>query len=202
MKMPIQYSLFKNDLQNYRRFFGGALLKGKRKSLRPLSTKEPIHLVMRSPWAKGNYSFLRPHNKAAIERLVNIMAAKFNIKVYRLAIQGNHIHFIIKISHRVHYKAFVKALSGKIATHVMTAPSFDLFLERLGAGTKRGDGLKKGEKPKGFWEFRPFSRVLYWGKDFKRCCEYLAQNALEAIGFIAYSPRKNHYAKWLVALSP
>lgn len=62
MKKPQQLQLMKKDL----RFFGGALLKGKRKNLRPLSSKDPIHIVMRSTFAKGNDSFLAQRNHAAI----------------------------------------------------------------------------------------------------------------------------------------
>lgn len=195
MKKPQQLQLIKKDL----RFFGGALLKGKRKKLRPLSSKDPIHIVMRSIYAKGNDSFLAKRNHAAIERFINTFARQFNIRVYQRAIVGNHIHLVIRSPHRNQYKAFIKALSGKIASHVMRDQSFDQFL-----GSKGGDGgqqaksaLRSQRKPQGFWEFRPFTRVMYWGRDFKKCCEYLRQNTLEAIGFVAYKPRINYYARWL-----
>ena len=195
MKKPIQYNLFKTEL----RFFGGSLLKGRRKSLRPLSTKDPIHLVMRSAWAKGKYSFLRPYNRKSIEHLIAILAKRFGVRVYQAAIQGNHIHLVLRIPHRIQYKAFIKVLSSKIALQIMGAPSFALFLENLGRSSG-GDGLAK--RKNGFWELRPFTRVLNWGKDFRKCCAYLAQNTLEAIGFIAYTPRKNHYAKCLQEAGP
>ncbi len=48
--------LKKSDLKTPKAFFGGALLKGKRKAQRPLSRKKPIHLVMRSEKAVGRGS--------------------------------------------------------------------------------------------------------------------------------------------------
>jgi putative transposase len=188
MKKPIQYSLLKSEV----RFFGGSLLRGRRKAFRPLSTKDPIHLVMRSVLAKGSYSFLRPENRKAIENILGAMGKRFQIRIYRIAVQGNHIHLIIKIEHRVLYKAFIKALSGKIAQAIMKAKSFDIFLEKLNP-PRGGDG----EQRKGFWEFRPFTRVLHWGRDYRRTCAYLEQNILEAVGFSRYKPRKNYYARWI-----
>jgi REP element-mobilizing transposase RayT len=188
MKKPKQLNLFKADL----RFFGGALLKGKRKALRPLSSKDPIHVVLKSQFASEKTSFLKHHNKRPIESIVRTMAIRFHIKVYSIAIQSNHIHIIIKIPHRIQYKAFIKAASSKIALHVMQAKSFKEFLER-------GDGPKFS---KTFWEFRPFTRVLHWGKDLKRCMNYLKQNILEAVGFIEYKPRTNYYSRWLYETIP
>jgi hypothetical protein len=71
MKKPKQLQLFKPDL----RVFGGQLLHGKRRRLRPLSTKEPIHLVMRSSWcgesgAMGVTSFLANRNKRPIYSMI------------------------------------------------------------------------------------------------------------------------------------
>ncbi|MBC7421426.1 MAG: hypothetical protein H7328_11930, partial [Bdellovibrio sp.] len=50
--------------------------------------------------------------------------------------------------------------------------------------------------------FRPFSRVVNWGRDFKTCVSYLKQNFLEAFGFVKYKPRKNLYATWLKQAAP
>ena len=200
MKKPQQLQLMKKDL----RFFGGALLKSKRKNLRPLSSKDPIHIVMRSTFAKGKDSFLAQRNLSAIERFISIFSKRFHIRVYQHAIVGNHIHLIIRSPHRNQHKAFIKALSGKIASHVMGDQSFDVFWRsRRGDGVQQTkQGLQDQEKPQGFWEFRPFTRVMYWGRDFKKCCEYLKQNTLEAIGFVAYKPRKNYYARWLKETVP
>ena len=59
MKKTKQLTLFPNQTK---KFFGGALLYKKRKSKRPLSKKDSIHLVLRSEWAMGCNSFLAKRN--------------------------------------------------------------------------------------------------------------------------------------------
>ena len=62
--------------------------------------------------------------------------------------------------------------------------------------------IKDGKKSQGFWEFRPFSRIVNWGRDFKNCVQYLKKNVLEALGFVPYKPRKDYYSKWLKDVLP
>jgi putative transposase len=192
MKKSRQLSFFKSPP----RFFGGQLLHGRRRSERPLSSKEPLHLVMRSSWAMGERSFLRKHNKGEIEKILARFAKRHGIRIYRQSIVGNHLHLVMRPPGRVRYKAFVRAISGLIASHVMGGVSFREFKKRLpaGDGSKSKEAQGKGQQ---FWQFRPFSRVLFWGRDFKTCCEYVMQNTLEALGFVAYKKRGNRYAKWI-----
>lgn len=185
MKKSKQYDFFKT----YPLFFGGALLAGKRKSLRPLSSKDSIHFVLRSKWAKGRDSFLVLKNKKAIERIIKIFAKKFGVKIYQQAINSNHIHLLLMITNRYSYRAFIKAVSGLIASHVMGQQSFQQFL-------KSRQLPFVGDGGQGFWQYRPFSRVVSWGRDFKKCFKYIEQNILEALGVVPYTTRNNHYAKW------
>jgi putative transposase len=192
MKKPKQLSMFKSEP----RFFGGQLLHGRRRGRRPLSSKEPIHLVLRSLWAVGKHSLLRRENKSEVEKIIRIFAHRFGVTVYRLAIQGNHIHLIIRPMARRPYAAFIRAISGKIASHVMRGQSFKEFKKQVG-----GDGCQALTEPCGkgqrFWQFRPFSRVIVWGRAFKEACAYVLKNNLEALGFIPYTPRgKSRYARW------
>lgn len=184
---------------NHHKFFGGALLAGKRKTLRPLSSKDATHLVMRSARARGKDSFLASRNRAAITLLILRFAKKIGVRIYQLSVNSNHIHLLLKISNRTLYKAFIKAVCGKIASQVMSGRSFKNFCESKNERSDaiRGYGPDARKIKTGFWEFRPFSRVVNWGNDFKTCSEYLKQNVLEALGFKAYRPRKNIYSRWL-----
>lgn len=189
-----QLSFFKAN----QRFFGGRLIHGRRRGRRPLSTKEPIHIVLRSSWARGPFSFLLTKNKKAIERLIQIYARQYAIKVYSRAIVGNHFHLIIQISSRKSYNRFIRVLSSQIASHVMRSQSFQEFQKHF-LEQHAGDPPTAAEvqgKGQAFWQFRPWTRVMHWGKDFQACRKYLTQNILEALGFTAYKPRKNVYAKW------
>lgn len=211
MKKQKQFSFLKPQIK----FHGGALLYKKRKVLRPLSSKDSIHFVLRSQWAMGSDSFLVTRNRKAIEQIINRFSKKFGVRIYRQAINSNHIHLLLRITNRILYRAFIKASSGKIASHVMGHQSFKLFSKartKLKKELKNqipmkqmpeaGDGSKAQQLSQSFWQFRPFSRVVHWGKDFKTCVKYLKQNILEALGFVAYTPRKNYYLKWLTETVP
>ena len=167
----------------------------------------------------GADSFRAPRNRKAVQQIINRFAKKFGIRIYRQAINSNHIHLLLRITNRVLYRAFIKAISGKIASQVMSQQSFKLFSEartKAELGLKKtlqkqlqlpqplqlGDGSKALVLSQRFWQFRPFSRVVNWGRDFKMCANYLKQNILEAIGFIPYASRKNYYSTWLKETVP
>ena len=154
--------------------FGGSLIKGNPREQRPISVKRPLHLVMRSSLAKGERSFLNPRRSRIIRELVHRSAKDHGVKVYRFANSGNHLHFILLPGTRTSFQRFIRSISGVIA--------------RLTLGAQRGKAL--GLK---FWDARPFTRILEWGKDYRYACAYLKQNILEALGFIPYRHRKSKY---------
>ena len=226
MKKSKQFSFFKDEARS-QKFFGGVLLQGRRKSIRPLTSKDSIHFVLRSSWAVGLDSFLKVHNRRKIDQIINRFAKKFGVRIYHRAINSNHLHLLLRITNRRLYRSFIKAVSGQIASHVMGQRSF-LEFSRTRVKPFRGDGSKsshEGQKnaevnadvssvlscdtnsntgydtnseiSSGFWQFRPFSRIVNWGRDFKMCMKYLKQNILEAFGFVPYQPRKNNYTAWI-----
>jgi REP element-mobilizing transposase RayT len=150
--------------------FGGALLKGNPREARPVSTKRPMHLVMRSTLATGARSFLSPHRAKRIDALIRSVGRDKGVRIYRYANSGNHLHLIVLPRSRVAFRSFLRAITGLIAR-------ITLAVER-----GRAAGLK-------FWDARPFTRILEWGRDFKAVSDYLTENTLEAIGFIPYRPR-------------
>ncbi len=191
--------------------------------MRPLTSKDSIHFVLRSTWAMGSDSFLARRNRSKIDQIINRFAKKFGVRIYQRAINSNHLHLLLRITNRRLYRSFIKAASGQIASHVMGQQSFPNF-SRTRKKSVAGDGPKasigrlhntksnEGEtgegnanantgvaikKNEGFWEFRPFSRIVNWGKDFKSCVKYLKQNVLEAFGVVVYRPRKDLYAAWM-----
>lgn len=155
--------------------FGGAYLKKSHaKEKRPISTKKAMHLVLRSSSAVGFMSFSRKDRK--ISEIIHKQARTAGAKIYRFANAGNHLHLIILASSRMAYMKFIRAISGLIARLILNA--------------QRG-----APKALVFWDKRPFSRILEWGKDFFTSCRYLDQNTLEALGFIPYKPRKKSKLK-------
>jgi REP element-mobilizing transposase RayT len=157
--------------------FGGSYLKNSNpKTPRPISIKKSMHLVMRSSYAKGEYSFLKRAKK--IQDIINTQGKAFGVKVYRQANGGNHLHLVILPRSRQAFNGFIRAISGLIARCVLDV--------------ERGRSFFKsdGKNPAGFWDKRPFTRIIEWGREFKTVSTYLVQNTLEALGFIPYQPRK------------
>ena len=153
--------------------FGGSerLKKAHAREKRPISIKRPLHLVMHSTLATGERSFLRAKRARKIEELVHRLGREKGVKIYRFANSGNHLHFIVLPKSRNAFKAYIKAISGIIAR-------FTLGAERGSAQSVR------------FWDAKPYTKIIEWGREYKTVCNYLLRNTLEALGFIAYTPRR------------
>jgi REP element-mobilizing transposase RayT len=153
--------------------FGGSkkLNKAHAREARPISIKRPMHMVMRSSLATGERSFLRAKRARQIEALVHRLGKECGVKVYRFANSGNHLHLIVLPSSREAFKSYIRAITGVIA--------------RLTLGAERGSAQNKR-----FWDAKPYTKIIEWGREYKATCAYLLQNTLEALGFIPYQPRK------------
>lgn len=167
-------------MQNYKKEFGGSLLIGKRKSKRPLSTKHPIHLVLKSSF-KGVFN---PSNKSLYE-LIKKQARKYGVRIYDLAINWSHIHCVIRIKGREDYLKFIRSLTSVISQR---AKRHDSTLTQL-------------------FTLRPYTRIISWGRDFKRVLNYQVLNQLESFGLIKRNkvckkPRKKISKKTNAKLSP
>src|ERR1700679_1022251 len=92
--------------------FGGELLKNKRKSKRPLSTKKPIHNVLRAN-LKTSGSFLKHRN--IINAVIKKYAERFNIRVYKQGLARDHIHLVTKFENREDHNNFVRSVTGVLA---------------------------------------------------------------------------------------
>ena len=91
--------------------FGGALLKGNARIARPLSTKKPVHMVMKSKLAKGERAFTKAKLSKQIEEVVKKLASENNIKLQRYANGGDHLHFVLNISSRKSFNIFLQVCS-------------------------------------------------------------------------------------------
>ncbi len=152
--------------------YGGELMKkrkGRRLGGRPISSRESMHLVLRSSQARGTFSFKTTKNERAIRVILKKFCEKYAVHVYSLANVGNHLHFHLKFSHRRSYKPFIRAITSAIAMAVTGANRWGASLETL--------GMKK------FWDYRPFSRIVSGGiKCFLGLKDYVSINVLEGRG--------------------
>lgn len=151
--------------QNYKKEFGGnyntqtsSAFHGKRKTQRPLSIKAPLHLVLKS----GKSQIFNPGN-AILLKLIRSTANRFQIKIYELALNWTHIHFLIKFKSRKDYIRFIRALTSLIA-------------QKFGAGV---------------FSLLPYTRVVSWGRDFKNAIAYILLNQQEALGLVVRNKSKS-----------
>lgn len=103
--MKLQYSLFPSPPRE----FGGSLSNGTRKLARPLQTKTPIHLVL-----KSNRQDLIKYG-AAIKAQMQRQSIKNSVKIYHHSINSNHLHLLISFKHRGSYKKFIRAFTAAVA---------------------------------------------------------------------------------------
>lgn len=145
--------------------FGGSLLKGKRKAARPFSRKKAMHVTFRRSDSYGELSLLGKQRR--IHTLITELAMKHRIRAYDFCVNSNHIHLLLRSPLRVDFQNFLRECSIKIVW-LMTK-------------TKKGRRLLTP-----FWEARPWSRIVDWGRAFVAAKAYVFRNRLEASGVIAY----------------
>jgi REP element-mobilizing transposase RayT len=148
---------------------------------------------MKAKSAIGSRSMLAPANASVIRRLLNRLATKHGVKVYRYANGGNHLHMLVKIHNREMFKNFLRVASGLIARHVLRAgrgpaanpeASRNVQKRHLRTGP-RNESVKR----EAFWSQRPYTRIATWGREWRNLVNYFRLNNLEAIGFVNHQPR-------------
>ena len=141
----------------------------KRKTARPFAPKAPLHLVLRSARAKGQWSLLHRKNKAKITSMIYVYADRFKVRVYRAANVGNHFHLLVKAEDRKNLADFLRVLAGRIAVTVTGAQKSGYFKGVFSKGKKIGK----------FWDYLYWSRLVNWGSDFYHVRKYVLANELE-----------------------
>jgi hypothetical protein len=96
-------------IKDCKKEYGGSLLVSKRKAKRPLSTKQPVHLILRGECPK----LFSPGNHKLEFQLVKL-AAKYGIKIYHKSFNWTHFHALILIPSRHSYNSFIKTWTAEI----------------------------------------------------------------------------------------
>lgn len=164
--------------------FGGAGKSGNPRDARPIAIKRSMHLVLKSSKATGSRSFLAPKRARDILLLIHKTARANGIRLHRYANGGNHLHLIIQTPSRKAFHKFLRSITGLIAR--MTTG------RERGAALSGSGGHDQAVERVPFWDARPFTRILEWGRDFNSTKSYVIQNTLEALGFTSYSLRRKH----------
>ena len=157
------------------RSFGGELNSGKRKVARPLATNRPIHLVLKSTKAKGDLSFL--NHQSRLDRALRRISKKWGVALRKTAWVGNHVHLIFQIGSRRQYQFWIRELTAALVRVLSERMRF--VKSRVPV---RLHSLSAIETLKSFFDHRPFTRVIEWGRDYRQAVEYLILNQMEAVG--------------------
>lgn len=147
------------------RFFGGSYCtRRKFRVARPISTKRPMHFVLRSSQARGVRALNRPEFRKRIAALISNLGEKWGVEILSGANVGNHLHLFVRFRRRGTYKRFICALTGGIAAMV------------------EASAVRKGfPRLKRFWDYRPFSRIVIGRRGFLIMRDYLLVNVLEGL---------------------
>ncbi|MGE0632576.1 MAG: transposase [Pseudobdellovibrionaceae bacterium] len=157
---------------NHSLAYGGQFRRKRRgRGARPLSSKEPIHLVLKGTLALKKWSFRLPRNHKIISELIFQFSKAYGIRIEQKAIQYDHVHLLVRVPYRTLYKRFIRRLSGQIAMYVTDA--------RDSAKSLKKEGLR-------FFKYRPFSRVVRGWKAYKTARNYVILNEQEALRNIPY----------------
>ncbi|OYZ18663.1 MAG: hypothetical protein B7Y39_13185 [Bdellovibrio sp. 28-41-41] len=192
-----QESLFKTNWK-HAFTYGGVLRKRKLgRTSRPLSGREPIHLVLKAQKAFLRTGTLRsPYSRAIIERNIQKYARRFHIKIEQYSIQSDHIHFLIRAPKRFHYQYFFRVIAGQIAQQFQRAGALKSTMTGTPHGTQTttkscsGTGLKNCESSTGLWMYRPFTRVVRGYRAYRIVRDYVQLNEAEARGVIRYRKQR------------
>ena len=168
--MARQTQLYLDKSLKPRKQHGGDFVKGHRKMARPITTKSPMHIVLRSHRARGVYNMLSASNRRCIEARLHADAAKNHVKILGFANVGNHLHITAQAKTRQGFIAFLRTFTGMVA--------------RICTGAKKGNA--KGQ----FWEKLAFTRIITWGKDQRIMERYIHINAQES--------RLGHWARDII----
>lgn len=150
MLSQLSFQNWKTEIRNHlaesSKNIGGA--PGKRKVARPLSTRVPIHLVMKTAHLRRSESLLRPRLARMARQVLSKQAARFHIQIRHVVITADQIHLLLEIKNRQEFSRFLRASSGLIA--------------RFALGRERGQALQTPRPPRlaGFWLCRPLTRLV------------------------------------------
>lgn len=137
---------------------GGEKGLGKRKEKRPIRTKSPMHICLKSNVAQGKLSLF--FHRKFIENLFQNLGKKFQVQVIDYANVGNHLHLIMRSQSRDGFKNFLRTFSALTA--------------------RRVTGARKGRPFGKFWSHLAWSRVLTYGRTLEIALGYLQKNKFRA----------------------
>lgn len=175
----------------------GGTLRNKRagRGARPLSSKEPLHLVLKV-WRKHlrSESLRTPANFQLIQDIIRQYSKKFFVKIEQISIQGDHLHALIRTSRRSQFQHFFRVVSGQIAQRFQIEGrlKFVTIPAAQAAATSKIKTPQPKAKTKGtrLFKYRPYTRVVRGRKAYQTAKNYIQLNEQEAKGNIKYNKNR------------
>jgi putative transposase len=161
--------------------YGGELRKKKSgRGQRPLSKKDPLHLVFKADKSALREKSLRGYRGfSLVNKIIKQYASRFYIKVDQISVQNDHIHLLIRCQSRFLFHHFFRVTAGQIAQTLMKE---GLLTTRGMTDTPRGRSK--------LWKHRPFSRIVKSWKAYRIVKNYILLNEKEVCGLIKYRPQR------------
>lgn len=171
----MKQNTFENIYWKHRYSSGGTLRKQRfDRKARPLSTRDPIHLVLKVDKARVPKGLRTPRRFQIIQQLLRKYSRKFAVRVEQVSIQRDHIHCLIRLGRRSLGQNFFRVWAGQIAQNFQ----------------KRGLLSAVTGTPGRFWKYRPFTRVIRGWRAFQIAKAYVQLNEKEAQGKIVYRKQR------------
>lgn len=153
---------------SHRYCHGGTLRKSRAgRRARPLSSKDPLHLVFKCNIAALPQGLRTAVTYTLLHQLLRKYARKFFVKIEQFSIQRDHIHLLVRGSKRSQTQHFFRVFAGQAAQRIL--------------GTVTGTPAPR------LWKHRPWTRVILGFKPYVTVKNYIQLNELEARGEIKYS---------------
>ncbi len=146
-------------LKKVPREFGGSLLENKRKFKRTITADLPIHLVLKSDKARGEFSFINHQTK--LQEKSFAISRRHGVRIYAWCINWDHIHFVIRLRHVNDYSNWIRELTKELVLVI---------------------SKETKTKIKSFFTCRPYTRIITWGREFREVLDYLKLNEMEVAG--------------------
>ncbi len=192
----MQQNFFGKTHWQHRFSYGGTLRQCRTgRGARPLSCREPLHLVLKARKEKIRPGFRTYKRFALIHFILRKYAAHFFVKIEQVSIQGDHIHLLIRTTRRSNFQNFFRVFAGQIAQRfekegllTITKPLFAANVTGTPKVTvsQRTTGSRESSRApclNGLWLHRPFSRVVRGWRAYKIVRDYIQLNEKEALSY-------------------
>lgn len=159
------------------RYSHGGTLRQKRlgRKARPISTREPIHLVFKANREVVGSGFRNSKRFQILNQVIRKYSSRFHVKIDHFSINGDHLHFVLRAGKRTLFQSFLKVLAGQIAQRLLKEGLLKPVMKTSGGGLVK------------LWKYRPFTRVVRSWSAYKIVLNYVQLNEKEARGKIKYS---------------